>query len=59
VVDNGGNKMIVGEGFRGESEAKAAMRMIAREFGLEIEPDEGRPEPGADSFDEDVLTADF
>lgn len=59
MVDNGGNKMVVGEGFRGESETKAAMRMIAREFGLEVEPDEGRPQPGADIFDEDVLTADF
>ena len=34
AVDRQGNKIVVGEGFKGESEANAAIRLIAREFGL-------------------------
>ncbi|MBT8103420.1 MAG: DUF3592 domain-containing protein [Gammaproteobacteria bacterium] len=34
AVDRQGNEIVVGEGFRGESEARAAMRLIAKEFGL-------------------------
>ena len=59
MLDHDGNRMVVGEGFRGESEAKAAMRMIAAELGLRPEPGGGRPQPGSRFFDEDVLTADF
>jgi hypothetical protein len=60
MIDHDGNKMVVGEGFRGESEAKAAMRMIAQELGLRVERDRSdRPRAGAPVFDEDVLTADF
>ena len=32
--DRHGRKMVVGEGFRGASEVEAAMRLIAKEFGL-------------------------
>lgn len=39
AVDRQGNGIILGEGFRGESEAKAATRIIARELGLRS-PDE-------------------
>ena len=59
MVDHDGNKMVVGEGFRGESEAKAALRLIARELGLRVEHDFERQKTGAPLFDEDVLTADF
>ncbi len=59
MIDHDGNKMVVGEGFRGESEAKAAMRMIARELGLRVERDSARSRPGESLFDEDVLTADY
>jgi hypothetical protein len=59
MIDHDGNVIVVGEGFKGESEAKAAMRMIAREFGLDAEPVAGEHRAGTEVFDEDVLTADF
>jgi alanine dehydrogenase len=34
AIDRQGNEVVLGEGFKGESEAKAAMRIIARELGL-------------------------
>ena len=34
AVDSTGEKMVVGEGFKGENEAKAAIRLYARELGL-------------------------
>ena len=34
AVDSAGNKIVVGEGFKGTSEAEAAMRLIRKEFGL-------------------------
>lgn len=58
MLDHDGNRMVVGEGFRGESEANAAMRMIASELGLRLEPDAGHRDPGSTVFGEDVLTAD-
>jgi hypothetical protein len=59
MVDHHGNKMVVGEGFRGESEVKAAMRLIAQELGLRVERNRDRRPAGTALFDEDVLTADF
>ena len=59
MLDHDGNTMVVGEGFRGESEARAAMRMIAAELGLRVERAAGHPAPGPGAFDEDVLSADF
>jgi hypothetical protein len=59
MLDHDGNSMVVGEGFRGESEAKAAMRMIARELGLRVAPDRKARRTESALFDEDVLTADF
>lgn len=35
AIDRDGNKHIVGEGFKGESEANAAIRLISREFGID------------------------
>ena len=59
MVDHDGNKMVIGEGFRGESEVKAAMRMMAQELGLRVKRDSEKPRTGTPLFDEDVLTADF
>jgi hypothetical protein len=59
MLDHDGNKMVVGEGFRGESEAKAAMRLIAQELGLRVAPGGKQRLPDSGLFDEDVLTADF
>jgi len=59
MIDHDGNKMAVGEGFKGESEAKAAIRMIARELGLRVERDSAESRRGEPLFDEDVLTADY
>jgi hypothetical protein len=59
MIDHDGNRMTVGEGFKGESEARAATRMIARELGLRVERDSARSRPGEPLFDEDVLTADY
>ena len=58
MLDQDGNRMVVGEGFRGESEAKAAMRVIAAELGLRVQPDSRRTGPDTRVFGEDVLTAD-
>ena len=35
AVDAEGDKVVVGEGFKGESEVKAAIRLIGRELGLQ------------------------
>ncbi len=35
AIDREGNKLIVGEGFKGESEANAAIRLMTSEFGLQ------------------------
>jgi len=32
--DGGGNKMVIGEGFKGKSEADTAIRFLSREFGI-------------------------
>lgn len=58
MLDQDGNRMVVGEGFRGESEAKAAMRVIAAELGLRVRPDSGLTGPDTRVYGEDVLTAD-
>lgn len=39
AADRQGNKVVVGEGFKGESEANAAMRIITKELGLPETPD--------------------
>ncbi|MBT8090339.1 MAG: DUF3592 domain-containing protein [Gammaproteobacteria bacterium] len=38
AIDRQGNTIVVGEGFRGENEAKAAIRIIAQELGLRAPP---------------------
>ena len=40
-VDQQGNEILLGEGFRGENEARAAIRVISTEFGLHALPDRG------------------
>lgn len=48
-VDHQGNEILLGEGFKGESEAQAAMQLIAREFGLRLAP-ESRPSEQAEKL---------
>jgi hypothetical protein len=59
ALDRQGDKLAVGDGFRGASQAKAAMRLIASELGLHWEPETRKPEDGSAFHDADVLTADF
>ncbi len=59
VVDRNHNRMVVGEGFSGVSQADAAAGFIGREFGLITRPDSTRdikPEPEAEHYN--FLTAD-
>lgn len=58
ALDRQGNKMVVGEGFKGESEARAAMRFITREFGLPEPPQRKPQQDEAGLLGADVLTAD-
>jgi hypothetical protein len=57
MVDHSDNKMLVGLGFKGESEANAAIRFIARTFGLQF--DQQPPAANDSHYGEDVLSADF
>ena len=59
AVDRQGNKLAVGDGFKGASQAKAAMRIIASELGLRYEPEEKESTGKSGSYDADVLTADY
>jgi hypothetical protein len=54
AVDKRGQKMVVGEGFKGISQADAAAELIAREFGLSIQA--VATEPGSDEIN--LLTTD-
>ena len=57
AVDRQGNKIIVGEGFKGDSEANAAIRLISREFGLREAPaDRGSRNDGDGLLGPEVLT---
>lgn len=58
AVDGQGNKLTVGEGFRGDNEARAAMRVIAREFGLKIDDESRQSRASNLGSDFDVLAAD-
>ena len=49
VEDKRGKKIVVGEGFKGDGEASAAIRLIARELGL----------PTSDGLEEDRAADDF
>ncbi len=35
TIDHDGNKLVVGEGFKGESEVNAAIRLMSSQFGLQ------------------------
>jgi hypothetical protein len=59
MIDNAGNKMLVGDGFKGEAEAEAAIRLIAKELGLRPDRDDPDSKSGSSRFDRDILTADF
>jgi hypothetical protein len=53
-IDNQGNEILLGEGFKGDNEANAAMRMIAKEFGLTESPNREVPQ-SLDSLGESLL----
>jgi Protein of unknown function (DUF3592) len=58
AVDYIGNKLTLGEGFRGEHEAKAAMELIRREFGIrQTEPEQRGTNPLDDDYGLDSLAA--
>ncbi len=40
ALDRPGNKYVIGDGFKGESQANAAIELIAREFGIAIEEED-------------------
>ena len=47
AIDRHGNELVVGEGFKGENEADAAIRLISEEFGLmRAANDPGGPDDG-------------
>jgi hypothetical protein len=57
AVDYIGNKLTLGEGFRGEHEARAAMELIRREFGIREEESEHGTNPLDDDYGLDTLAA--
>ena len=57
AVDYLGNKLTLGEGFRGEHEAKAAMELIRREFGINKDKDGRGTNPLGDDYGLDSLAA--
>jgi len=58
AIDRHGNRFIVGEGFRGDNEADAAIRLISREFGIATGPESRSSARGSGYLGADVLTAD-
>ncbi len=56
VVDRHGQKLIVGEGFKGASQADAAADFIAGAFGLT--PKDGAPDADSHVDEDDLLTVD-
>lgn len=48
-IDNQGNEILLGEGFKGENEATAAERAIAKELGLRVTNERHQP-PELDEF---------
>jgi hypothetical protein len=56
AVGRSGQTMVVGEGFKGVNEAKAAIEFVAREFGLQSAAEFVNPESEPGSYN--ILTAD-
>jgi hypothetical protein len=56
AVDNSGQKLVVGEGFKGASQADAAAEMIARQFGLTPRNESPESDSGIDDYN--LLAAD-
>ena len=57
MVDVSENRMVVGQGFKGESQAKAAIRLIAGELGLQFDPQEPAANDG--QYGPEVLFGDM
>jgi len=51
ALDTNGDKIVVGEGFKGESEANAAIRMIGRELGVVSRDKRNETNDSAESWD--------
>ena len=58
AIDTDGDKVIVGEGFKGESEVKAAMRLISAELELNPDTTESPDDVAPDSLIYNALAAD-
>ena len=58
ATDRDGNTFILGEGFKGRGEADAAIALIAREFGIRVQPKRRKPAAADGLLGADVLTAD-
>jgi hypothetical protein len=56
AVDRSGRQVVVGEGFRGESEADSAIRLIRREFGLRSPPNAGESGGGGGLLGPEILS---
>jgi hypothetical protein len=56
AVDNSGQKLVVGEGFNGASQADAATDFIARQFGLTPETNASDADSASEAYN--LLTAD-
>jgi hypothetical protein len=56
AIDRNGEKLVVGEGFRGASQADAAAEFIARTFGLKPKDTAQDPAVGVEDFN--LLTTD-
>lgn len=58
ALDNQGNTMTVGEGFKGDSETRAAMRIISHEFGLTTSEDRKPTSTASESKNFNLLASD-
>ena len=58
AVDTRGNKLVLGEGFKGNNEADAAIRLLARELGLRVASKRETTRRDDDLLGTDVLTTD-
>jgi hypothetical protein len=56
AIDRDGNKLVVGEGFRGESEANAAIQLMSSQFGLQDNSARRSNHPNDSNYGADVLS---
>jgi hypothetical protein len=56
AIDRDGNKLVVGEGFKGESEASAAIQLMSSQFGLQDNSARRSNHPNNGIYGADVLS---